>query len=49
MQRPKTEAAPAPFMAGDERKPPEGAVMRRYGVEGVEVDVDAPVHGVLDL
>ena len=27
---------------------PDGAVVRRYGVEGVEVDIEAPVHGLID-
>jgi two-component sensor histidine kinase len=27
---------------------PEGSVARRYGAEGVEVDIEAPVHGLID-
>ncbi|WGU41681.1 PAS domain-containing sensor histidine kinase [Phenylobacterium sp. NIBR 498073] len=27
---------------------PDGSVERRYGAQGVEVDIEAPVHGLLD-
>lgn len=27
---------------------PDGSVVRRYGAEGAEVDIEAPVHGLID-